>query len=54
MSQETLTNYAKKNLVLLELDLPRGSRNLTQEQITLARKFQIQGYPTIILMDAVT
>ena len=40
--------------MLLELDFPRGSRNLPQEQITLARKFQIQGYPTVILMDAET
>ena len=54
LSQETFTKYAEENLVLLELDFPRGSRNLPQEQITLARKFQIQGYPTVILMDAET
>lgn len=45
-------DYAKQNLVLLELDFPKGKRDLPREQIELARKFQIRSYPTVILMDA--
>ena len=51
LSKEGFINYAKENLVLLELDFPRGRRNLPQKQIELARKFNIKGYPTVILMD---
>ena len=54
LSKEEFINYAKDNLVLLELDFPRGRRNLPQKQIELARKFNIKGYPTIILMDSST
>ena len=52
--KEEFINYAKENLVLLELDFPRGRRNLPQKQIELARKFNIKGYPTVILMDSST
>ena len=54
LSKEGFINYAKENLVLLELDFPRGKRNLPQKQIELARKFNIKGYPTVILMDSST
>ena len=54
LSKESFVSFAKENLVLLELDFPRGSRNLPQDQIDLARKFNISGYPTVILMDAET
>lgn len=54
LSQEAFKTYAKENLILLELDFPRGKRNLPAKQIELARKFSIQGYPTVILMDAKT
>ena len=54
LSQDSFINYAKENLVLLELDFPRGRRNLPQKQIELARKFHIKGYPTVILMDSST
>ena len=54
LSKESFISFAKENLVLLELDFPRGSRNLPQDQIDLARKFNISGYPTVILMDAET
>jgi protein disulfide-isomerase len=52
LSKEAFISFAKENLILLELDFPRGSRNLPKNQITLARKFEIRGYPTVILMDA--
>ena len=54
LSKEAFITYAKENLILLELDFPRGRRDLPTEQINLARKFRIQGYPTVILMDSET
>jgi len=52
LKQEGFINYAKENLVLLELDFPKGKRDLPFKQIELARKFRIQAYPTVILMDS--
>ena len=59
LSKEGFINYAKENLVLLELDFPRRRKDgkpviLPEKQIELARKFNIKGYPTVILMDSST
>jgi thioredoxin-related protein len=46
--------YAKKNLVLVEVDFPRKKR-LSAEQKkandALAKKYNIEGYPTIIVLN---
>lgn len=52
LSKDTFLTYASENLILLELDFPRGSRNIPNDQRALAKKFEIRGYPTVILMDA--
>jgi len=53
-STEDFANYAKKNLVLVEVDFPR-SKSQTAEQkkanSALAEKYQIEGYPTIVVLD---
>lgn len=54
-SQAAFKDYAKANLVLLEVDFPRGktqSEAVKKQNAELEQKFQIQGYPTIILVDA--
>lgn len=48
-------NYAKSRLVLVEVDFPRGkaqSDEVKKQNAELARKFGIEGYPTIIILDA--
>ncbi len=48
-------SWAAKNVILLELDFPRGkpqSAALRSQNAQLARKYQIQGYPTILFLDA--
>lgn len=52
LSQDEFIKYAKEHLILLELDFPKGRRDLPKDQMLLARKFRIQGYPTVILMDS--
>ena len=54
LSKEVFLSYARENLILLELDFPRGSRNIPKNQRALATKFQIRGYPTVIIMDSQT
>ena len=42
--------WAKENVVLVELDFPRGktlSPEITQQNASLQQTFQVQGYPTV-------
>jgi thioredoxin-related protein len=51
-SKPEFIQWAKKNVVLLELDFPRNkqlSPELTQQNASLQQTFQVQGYPTIWL-----
>ena len=53
-SKPEFAEYAKKNLVLVEVDFPRGKK-LSAEQKkandALQKKYKIQGYPTIIVLN---
>lgn len=47
--------YAKKHLVLLEIDFPRGkpqSDELRQQNRALQEQFGVEGFPTIILLNS--
>jgi len=54
-STSKFTSYAAQKLVLLKVDFPRF-KHLTDEQQKanekLAREFGIEGYPTVIILDA--
>jgi len=53
-SQPEFADYAKKNLVLVEVDFPR-KKKLSAEQKkandALQQKYRIDGYPTIIVLN---
>lgn len=54
-SQPAFAEYAKKNLVAVEVDFPHKKKlSAAQKQANdaLAKKYQIQGYPTIIVLDS--
>lgn len=47
--------YADTNLVLVEVDFPRNKEQpeaLKQANADLQTRFQVQGYPTLVLLDA--
>jgi thioredoxin-related protein len=53
-SKPEFKEYASKNLVLLELDFPRRkelSKETMEQNQRLAIKHQIQGFPTIVVLD---
>ncbi len=53
--KQEFQNYARQNLVLVELDFPRRKTlpaAIKQQNKSLAAKYGIRGYPTIILLDA--
>ena len=56
-SKTEFKDWAKKNVVLLELDFPRRkqlSPELTQQNMGLQQAFQVRGYPTIWMFYATT
>ncbi|HOD18289.1 MAG TPA: thioredoxin family protein [Candidatus Cloacimonadota bacterium] len=54
-SQKAFQDYAAKNLVLVKLDFPRNLPQTEAEKKqneALAKQFEIEGYPTIVLLNA--
>jgi uncharacterized protein YyaL (SSP411 family) len=52
-SKPEWANYSKTNLVLVEVDFPRGksqSEQLKEANKALQEKYKIEGYPTLILI----
>jgi len=59
LTQKEFLDYASENLVLVELDYPRSPENKAKQSESereqnkvLDKKFKIEGYPTIYLVDA--
>jgi protein disulfide-isomerase len=54
LSHVEFHNYAAKHLVLLKLDFPRHTAQppeVASANRSLARKFGIRGFPTVIMLD---
>ena len=54
-STEQFKAWAKKNVILVEVDFPRKTKlpeALAKQNETLKNKFSISGYPTILFLDA--
>lgn len=60
LSQPQFKDYASKNLVLLEVDFPKQqgprwqaqSPELKKQNLELARRFDIEAFPTLVLLNA--
>ncbi len=53
-STPEFADYAKKNLVLVELDFPNNkkqSAELKKDNEKLQKQYRVEGYPTIIVLD---
>ncbi len=53
-SKPEFAEYAKQNLVLMTVDFPRAkplSSEVRQQNATLAQKYAIEGFPTIVVLN---
>ena len=50
-SKKEFVEAASKDYVLVELDYPKGDEALKKKNDPLAKKYKIEGFPTVILMD---
>ena len=54
LTKDEFKAYASKNLIMLEVDFPRGksqSREVKAQNQKLQDQYQIEGYPTVVLLD---
>jgi len=55
LAKPAFAAYAREQLILVEVDFPRAKsldENLRKQNASLAEKFGVNGYPTIVLVDA--
>jgi thioredoxin-related protein len=55
LSSPEFVEYAKKNLVLVDVDFPRHTQQpeeLKKANQALSEKFSIEGYPTIVVLSS--
>ena len=50
-SQKEFVKAASKDFILVELDFPKGDPELKKKNDPLAKKYKIDGFPTVILLD---
>ncbi len=54
LSQSQFKDYARENLVLLEVDFPRAkpqSAELRKQNQELAQEYRVEGFPTIVVLN---
>lgn len=50
-SKKEFVEQASKDFILVELDFPQGDKELKKKNDPHAKKFNIEGFPTVILLD---
>jgi len=51
-SKPEFVEAASKKFILVEIDVPRGDKELAEKNRPIAQEYKIEGYPTVILLDA--
>ncbi len=51
-SKEEFVKAASKDFVLVHLDFPNGDPELKEKNQPMAEKYEIEGFPTVILLDS--
>ena len=51
-SKKDFVDAASKKYILVELDFPKGDKELAEKNQPLADKYKIEGFPTVILFNS--
>ena len=51
-TKKEFVDGASKNFILVELDFPKGDKEVKEKNQPFAEKYKIEGFPTVILFDA--
>ncbi len=54
LASDTFSKFAEENLVLMKADFPRAPQNeaIKQQNLKLRDQFQVEGYPTVFVLNA--
>jgi thioredoxin-related protein len=55
LSQPAFKSFARKNLILVEVDFPKGKHqpdDVKAQNTELQQKFDVHGFPTLVLLDS--
>jgi protein disulfide-isomerase len=55
LSQPQFKDYARNNLILVELDFPRRKpqpAELKKQNLQLAQQYEVLGFPTIVVLNS--
>ncbi len=50
-SKKEFVDAASKNYVLVEVDVPKGDKELAAKNTIVAEEYKIEGFPTVILLN---
>ena len=53
-NQKDFADYAKTNLICIRLDFPRQKKlspKLKEQNTTLAKKYEVKGFPTVVMLS---
>ena len=51
-SKKEFVDAASKNYILVEIDMPRGDKEVAEANQPLVEKYKIEGFPTVILLNS--
>ena len=51
-SKSEFVDAASKKFILVEIDMPRGNEEVAKKNRPLVEKYKVDGYPTVLLLDA--
>ena len=51
-SKKEFVDAASKNYILVEIDMPRGDKEVSEANQPLVEKYKIEGFPTVILLNS--
>ncbi|MGD7652184.1 MAG: thioredoxin family protein [Verrucomicrobiales bacterium] len=51
-SKKEFVKEASEDFILVELDFPKGDKSVAEKNEPFAKKYQIEGFPTVILFDS--
>ncbi|MEO8616410.1 MAG: thioredoxin family protein [Luteolibacter sp.] len=51
-SKKEFVDAASKKYILVELDFPKGEKEIAEKNQPLAEKYEIEGFPTVILFNS--
>ncbi len=51
-SKKEFVEGAAKNFILVEIDMPKGNKSVAEKNQPLVEKYEIEGFPTVVLLDS--